>query len=77
MLLANGTLLRLDNQYIYQYNIFISCLFVIILVFDNYIYFDLRGPRCIYQRYLDSMAIVCVLGKPILFIAFICNLKWP
>ena len=29
-----------------------------------------------YQLYLDSMAIVCALGKPDLFITFTCNPKW-
>ena len=29
-----------------------------------------------YQQYLDSMAIVCALGKPDLFITFTCNPKW-
>ena len=30
-----------------------------------------------YQLYLDSMAIVCALGKPDIFITFTCNPKWP
>ncbi|POM79309.1 LOW QUALITY PROTEIN: Helitron helicase-like protein [Phytophthora palmivora] len=36
-----------------------------------------RGPRYIYQCFLDAMAIVRVTGAPNLFITMTCNPNWP
>ncbi|POM70618.1 Helitron helicase-like protein [Phytophthora palmivora] len=36
-----------------------------------------EGPRYIYQRFLDSMAIVRETGAPSLFITMTCNPHWP
>ena len=30
-----------------------------------------------YQKYLDTMAMVLKLGKPDIFLTFTCNPKWP
>src|SRR6185369_2877608 len=35
------------------------------------------GPRDMYQRYQDAMALVQVYGKPDLFITITCNPWWP
>lgn len=35
------------------------------------------GPRYMYQKFQDAVAIVRALGKPELFITFTCNPNWP
>ena len=35
------------------------------------------GPRYLHQLFQDSMAIMCKLGQPSLFITMTCNPKWP
>ncbi|XP_071731261.1 uncharacterized protein [Rutidosis leptorrhynchoides] len=35
------------------------------------------GPRYMYSRYLDALAICRVFGNPLFFITFTCNVKWP
>ncbi|GJZ10463.1 DNA helicase [Tanacetum coccineum] len=36
-----------------------------------------RGPRYMYNHYLDALAICRSLGNPQFFITFTCNVKWP